>query len=171
MERPGATTFQGNPLTLIGEELKPGQPAPDFTVLTEGLQPYSLDDGSGRARIVSVIASIDTPVCDAQTRRFNEEVAQLGGVDILTVSVDLPFALARWRASAGVENVTMLSDHRDLSFGRAFGILVSELRVLGRGLFVLDADNNVVHAEYVKELTDHPDYDGALAAARGLSGS
>jgi thiol peroxidase len=168
-ERQGAVTFLGNPLTLTGDEVSAGDVSPDFTVLTGGLElaPYSLQDGKGQVRIINVVVSLDTPVCDAQTRRFNDEAASLPGVDILTVSADLPFTQARWAKEAGIsDKVKMLSDHRELSFGNAFGIAVKELRLLGRGLFVLDADNKVVHAEYVGELTNHPDYDAAIAAAK-----
>lgn len=169
MERQGATTLRGNPLTLVGDEVTAGQLAPDFTALLPDLKPYSLDDGKGKVRIVNVIVSIDTPVCDVQTRRFGEEASQLDGVEILTVSTDLPFALSRWSKEVGTEGVTFLSDHRDLSFGEAFGVAVKELRTLGRALFVLDGENRVVHAQYVRELTEHPDYDAALAAARAAS--
>jgi thioredoxin-dependent peroxiredoxin len=168
-ERQGAVTFLGNPLTLAGDEVSIGDESPDFTVLTGGpeLAPYSLQDGKGQVRIINVVVSLDTPVCDAQTRRFNDEAASLPGVDILTVSADLPFTQARWAKEAGIgDKVKMLSDHRELSFGNAFGIAVKELRLLGRGLFVLDPDNKVVHAEYVGELTNHPDYDAAIAAAK-----
>jgi thiol peroxidase len=173
-ERAGAATFQGNPLTLIGDEVQVGQTSPDFTALTGGLamQPYSLADGKGKVRILNVVVSLDTPVCDTQTRRFTDEAAGLPGVEILTVSADLPFSQARWAEQAGVgDSQQMLSDHRDLSFGEAYGIAVKELRLLGRGLFVLDADDKVVHAEYVKELTTEPDYDRALAAAKQAAGA
>jgi thiol peroxidase len=167
-ERQGVATFAGNPLTLVGDEVHEGDVSPDFTVLTGGdLRSYSLQDGKGQVRIINVVVSLDTPVCDAQTRRFNEEAANLEGVEVLTVSADLPFTQARWAREAGIgDKVKMLSDHRELSFGNAYGIAVKELRLLGRGLFVLDPDNRIVHAEYVKELTDHPDYDTAIAAAK-----
>jgi thiol peroxidase len=152
---------------LTGDEVHEGDLSPEFTVLTGRLEPYSLHDGKGQVRIINVVVSLDTPVCDAQTRRFNDEVADLEGVEVLTVSADLPFTQARWAKEAGIgDHVKMLSDHRDLSFGTAYGIAVKELRLLGRGLFVLDPDNNVVHAEYVGELTNHPDYDSAIAAAK-----
>jgi thiol peroxidase len=172
-QRPGATTFQGNPLTLIGDEVRVGQTSPDFTALTGGLalQPYCLADGKGKVRLLNVVVSLDTPVCDIQSRRFADEAAGLPGVEILTVSADLPFSQARWAEQAGVsDSQRMLSDHRDLSFGEAYGIAVKELRLLGRGVFVLDGDDRIVHAEYVKELTTEPDYDRALAAARQAVG-
>lgn len=171
-ERAGVATFQGNPLTLIGDEVQVGQTSPDFTALTGGLQPYSLADGKGKVRILNVVVSLDTPVCDTQSRRFAQEAAGLPGVEILTISADLPFSQARWAEQAGVgDTQQMVSDHRDLSFGEAYGIAVKELRLLGRGLFVLDADDTIVHAEYVKELTTEPDYDRALAAARQAAGA
>lgn len=172
-ERAGAATFEGTPLTLVGEEVKVGQTSPDFTTLTGGLalQPYSLADGKGKVRILNVVVSLDTPVCDTQTRRFSDEAANVPGVEILTVSADLPFTQARWAEEAGADKTQrMLSDHRDLSFGQAYGIAVKELRLLGRGLFVLDRNDKVVHAEYVKELTTEPDYDRALEAARKAAG-
>jgi thiol peroxidase len=174
-ERAGAATFQGNPLTLIGDEVQVGQRSPDFTALTGGLamQPYSLADGKGKVRILNVVVSLDTPVCDTQTRRLTEEAAELPNVEVLTVSADLPFSQARWADEAGIggRSQQMLSDHRDLSMGEAFGIAVKELRLLGRGLFVLDADDTIVHAEYVKELTTEPHYNAALEAAKRAAGA
>ena len=169
-ERPGAATFQGKPLTLVGDEIHVGQPSPDFTVLTGGLalQPYGLADGRGRVRILNVVVSLDTPVCDVQTRRLADDAARLPGVDLITISADLPVAQARWAEQAGgCDGVRMLSDHRELSFGEAYGIAIKELRLLGRGVFVLDRENRVVHAEYVKELADQPDYDRALPRPGG----
>ncbi|WCK54203.1 thiol peroxidase [Aneurinibacillus sp. Ricciae_BoGa-3] len=165
-ERKGAITFKGNQVTLLGEEVKVGDTAKDFTVLAAGLAPYSLNDGKGKVRLISVVPSIDTGVCDAQTRRFNEEAANLGDVEILTVSVDLPFAQARWCGAAGIDKVKMLSDHRDLSFGEAFGVAIKEMRLLARAIFVLDKDNKVTYVEYVSEATNHPDYEKAIAAAK-----
>jgi thioredoxin-dependent peroxiredoxin len=172
-ERAGAVTFLGKPLTLVGDELKVGDTAPEFTLLTGGLemQPYSLADGKGTVRILNVVVSLDTPVCNVQTRHFLDELAGLPGVEVLTVSADLPFGQARWAGEAGAEDkIRMLSDHQELSFGTAYGIAVKELRLDGRGLFVLDADNRVVHVEYVKELTTEPDYETAVAAARQAAG-
>ena len=172
-EREKAVTFLGNPLTLMGDELRAGDAAPDFTALTGGLEmaPYSLEDGTGKVRVFNVVVSLDTPVCEAQTRRFIDEAAGLPGAEVLTVSADLPFAQHRWARTAKVgDSMKMLSDHRDLSFGKAYGIAVKELRLLGRGIFVVDADDRIVHAEYVDELTHEPDYDRALAAARQAAG-
>ncbi|MGH9041828.1 MAG: thiol peroxidase [Acidimicrobiia bacterium] len=169
-ERAGAATFQGTPLTLLGDEVEVGQTSPDFTLLS-GLEPYSLADGKGKVRILNVVVSLDTPVCDVQSRRFADEAAGLPGVDILTISADLPFAQARWAKDAGVgDSQQMLSDHRDLSFGEAYGLVVKELRLLARALIVLDADDNVVHVQRDPELTNHPDYDSALAAAKQAAG-
>src|SRR4051812_13715520 len=170
MERPGATTLKGNPLTLIGPELKAGDPAPDFTATDNGLKPVSLNDTGKNVRIISVVPSLDTPVCDAQTKRFNQEAAQLPGVDILTVSMDLPFAQKRWCGAFGIDKVKMLSDHREASFGEAYGTLIKDLRIESRAIFVLDKDNVIRHVEYVKEVADHPNYDAALAAAKAAAG-
>jgi len=166
MERAGATTLKGNPLTLIGPELKAGDAAPDFHVVDNGLKPVSLKDTGGQVRIISVIPSLDTPVCDAQTKRFNEEAGKLPNISIITVSMDLPFAQKRWCGAFGVDNVKMLSDHVDGSFGSNYGTLIKELRIESRAIFVLDPQNKISHAEYVKEVADHPDYEAALSAAR-----
>ncbi|MCC6344739.1 MAG: thiol peroxidase [Bryobacterales bacterium] len=166
MERPGATTLRGNALTLVGPELKVGDTAPNFEVVDNGLQPVDLAKTGSTVRIFSVVPSLDTPVCDAQTKRFNEEAAKLPGVDIYTISMDLPFAQKRWCGAFGVDKVKMLSDHRTGSFGSAYGTLIKELRIESRAIFVLDGNNVVRHAEYVKEVADHPNYDAALAAAR-----
>jgi len=174
-ERAGAATFQGNPLTLTGNEVQVGQKSPDFTALTGGLamEPYSLADGKGKVRILNIVVSLDTPVCDTQTRRLADEAAEIPNVEVLTVSADLPFSQARWADEAGIGGNAqrMLSDHRDLSIGEAFGITVKELRLLGRGLFVIDADDTIVHAEYVKELTTEPHYNAALEAAKRAAGA
>lgn len=166
MERPGATTLRGNPLTLVGPELKAGDDAPDFSVVDNGLKAVTLKDTGSKVRIISVVPSLDTPVCDAQTKKFNEEVANLPGVDVLTVSMDLPFAQKRWCGAFGVDKVKMLSDHKDGSFGSNYGTLIKELRIESRAIFVVDADNKIRHAEYVKEVADHPNYEAALSAAR-----
>jgi thioredoxin-dependent peroxiredoxin len=166
MERAGATTLRGNPLTLIGPELKPGDDAPDFAVTDIGLKPVSLNDTGNHVRIISVVPSLDTPVCDAQTKRFNEAAAGLPGVDILTVSMDLPFAQKRWCGQFDVDKVKMLSDHKDGSFGSNYGTLIKELRIESRAIFVLDPQNKVRYVEYVKEVADFPNYEAALSAAR-----
>src|SRR6202050_2041963 len=166
MQRPGGTPLRGDPKTLIGPELKPGDKAPDFSVVDMSLKPVTLAGTGDHVRIISVVPSLDTPVCDAQTKRFNEEASKLPGVDILTVSMDLPFAQKRWCGAFGVDKVKMLSDHRDGSFGANYGTLISDLRSESRAIFVLDKGNTVRHVEYVKEVADHPNYDSALAAAR-----
>ena len=166
MERPGAATMRGNPLTLIGPELKAGDSAPDFNVVDSSLKPVTLKDTGTQVRIISVVPSLDTPVCDAQTKRFNEEAAKLPDVDILTVSMDLPFAQKRWCGAFGVDKVKMLSDHRDGSFGSHYGTLIKELRIESRAIFVVDRNNQIRHAEYVKEVADFPNYEAALSAAK-----
>ena len=169
MERPGATTMRGNPLTLIGPELKPGDTAPDFTLVDNSLKPVTLKDTGKHVRIISVVPSLDTPVCDAQTKRFNEEAAKLPDVDILTVSMDLPFAQKRWCGAFGVDKVKMLSDHREGSFGTAYGTLIKDMRIESRAIFVVDQNNKIRHVEYVKEVADFPNYESALAAAKNAA--
>jgi thioredoxin-dependent peroxiredoxin len=159
-------TFKGNPVTLLGNEVKAGDKAPEFKVLANDLSEVTLADSKGQVRLISVVPSIDTGVCDAQTRRFNEEASKLDNVKILTVSVDLPFAQKRWCAAAGIENVQTVSDHRDLSFGEAYGVAIQELRLLARAVFVVDSNDTVTYAEYVSEATDHPDYEAAVEAAK-----
>ncbi|WP_110927221.1 thiol peroxidase [Bacillus massiliglaciei] len=161
-----SVTFKNEPVTLVGTEVKVGEKAPDFTVLANDLSPVTLSDTKGSVRIISVVPSIDTGVCDAQTRKFNEEAGKIEGVTVLTISNDLPFAQKRWCAASGLENVQVLSDHRDLSFGEAYGVLMKELRLLARSVFVIDSNDIVTYAEYVPEGTTHPDYEAALAAAK-----
>lgn len=159
-------TFKGNPITLLGSEVKVGDQAPDFKVLANDLSEVTLADTKGKVRIFSVVPSLDTGVCDAQTRRFNEEAAKLDNVEVLTFSVDLPFAQKRWCGANGIENVQTLSDHRELSFGKAYGTAIEELRLLTRAVFVVDSNDKVTYVEYVKEATDHPDYESAIEAAK-----
>ncbi len=166
MERTNGTTLQGKPMTVLGPELKAGDAAPDFNMIDDSLHPVSLKETSGRARIFSVIPSLDTPVCDAQTKRFNEEAAKLDNVDIYTISMDLPFAQKRWCGAFGVDKVKMLSDHKDGSFGTAYGTLIKDLRIESRAIFVVGPDDKLKHVEYVKEVADHPDYDAALNAVK-----
>jgi thiol peroxidase len=167
MERTGATTLKGKPFTLVGPELKAGDAAPDFDVVDGTLSPVHLTDTGNKTRVFSVVPSLDTPVCDMQTKRFNEEAAKLDGVDIYTVSMDLPFAQKRWCGAFGVDRVKMLSDHKEGSFGSQYGTLIKELRIESRAIFVISPDNKVKYAEYVKEVGDHPNYDAALAAVTG----
>ena len=163
-------TFKQNPVTLLGTEVKVGDQAPDFTVLTNDLSPYTLKETEGKVRLISVIPSIDTGVCSTQTRRFNEAVTELGDdVAVLTISADLPFAQARWKATEGLDQAIALSDHRDLSFGLGYGTVMKELRLLARSVFVIDKDGKVTYVEYVPEGTDHPDYDKAIEAVKELT--
>ena len=163
------TTFKHNPVTLLGNEVKVGDKAPDFTVLANDLSPVSLKDSEGKIRLFSVVPSLDTGVCDAQTRRFNEAAAELGdNVIIYTVSMDLPFAQKRWCGAAGIEAVQTVSDHREGSFGQAYGVLIESLRLLTRSLFVVDAQGTVTYVEYVPEATDHPNYEAAIEAVKAL---
>jgi thiol peroxidase len=165
-ERAAATTLRGNPMTLLGPELKAGDKAPEFDVINDSLKPINLESTGNHVRIFSVVPSLDTPVCDAQTKRFNEEAAQLPNVDIYTISMDLPFAQKRWCGNYGVDKVKMLSDHKTGSFGEAYGTLIKELRIESRAIFVIGEDNTLRYVQYVKEVADHPNYDAALAAAK-----
>lgn len=167
-ERPNAVTLKGNPLTLVGPELKQGDHAPDFVVVGTDLKPVRLADTQGKVRVFSVVPSLDTPVCDTQTRRFNREVANLEGVRVYTISMDLPFAQSRWCAAAGVDKIVMLSDHRDADFGRNYGTLIKELRLNSRAIFVLDAEGILQHVEYVPEVGEHPNYEAAQEVIRWL---
>lgn len=164
----GAVTFHGNPLTLSGNELQMGMKVPDFELLKNDLQPFRLGDTSG-VRVFTTVPSLDTPVCDMQVRRFNKEATALGNVSVFAVSADLPFAQARWCGAAGVERVLTLSDHRNMAFAKAWGVHVDELRLLARSVFVVDASGTLVYRELVKEITDQPDYDKALAAVKAAS--
>lgn len=166
-ERSGAVTFKGNPLTLIGAEVKVGSQAPNFQVLAGDLSPVTLDTFKGKTKLISVVPSLDTPVCDQQTRRFNEEAAKMpGDIAVVTVSMDLPFAQGRFCSTAGIDKVKVVSDHKEASFGLAYGVLIKELRLLTRAIFVVDANNKVQYAEYVKEVTNHPNYEAALGALK-----
>ena len=169
VERKEAVTLRGNPFTLVGPEIKVGDQAPDFSVIGNDMKPVTLADTAGKVRILATVPSLDTPVCDAETRRFNVEAANLPGVEILTVSMDLPMAQKRWCGAAGVTNVRTLSDYRERSLGPAFGVLIKELQLDARAVFVLDKDNTVRYVEYVKEVADHPNYDAALAATKKLA--
>lgn len=158
-------TMRGNPVTLVGDEVKVGQKAPDFTVVANDLSEVTLSDTSG-VRLFLSVPSLDTGVCDAEVRRFNQEATSLGNVKVYTISMDLPFAQSRWCGAAGVENVITLSDHRDASFGTNWGVLIKELRLLARAIFVVDSSNTVTYVEYVPEVSSHPDYEKALAAVK-----
>jgi thiol peroxidase len=158
-------------MTVLGPELKTGDTAPDFHVVDNGLKPVDLAATGTGVRIFSVVPSLDTPVCDAQTKRFNEEAGKLPNVTIYSFSMDLPFAQKRWCGAYGVDHVKMVSDHRDGSFGEAYGTLIKDLRILSRAIFVVDPNNTLRYVEYVKEVGDHPDYEAALASARSLTGA
>lgn len=160
--------LRGRPLKVTGRELKPGDAAPDFDVIDGKLQAVRLADTGSKVRIFSVVPSLDTPVCDAQTRRFEDESAKNPDIDFYTVSMDLPFAQQRWCGNFGVERVKMLSDHRNGSFGENWGTLIEDLRMECRAVFVVDRDNRIRHAQYVSEIGEHPDYDAALKAAQQL---
>src|SRR5690625_34474 len=159
-------TFKNDPVTLLGTEIKVGDDAPDFTVVSNDLSERTLADYKGKIKLISVVPSLDTGVCAEQTKRFNEEADSLDNVHVLTISMDLPFAQTRWCSAEGVKNLDTLSDHRDADFGNKYGALIKELRLLARSIFVVDANNKVVHVEYVPEVTTHPDYDAALNAAK-----
>ena len=170
-EREGAVTFQGGPLTLVGPELQVGDQAPDFNVIDGGLGAVTLASSAGKVRLISAVPSLDTPVCSDQTKRFAEALGGLPeNVEVLTISADLPFAQGRWCGAEGVE-MTTLSDHRELSFANAYGVLIKELQLLSRAIFVIDAEDKIAYLEIVSEVTDHPDYDAALAAAGGETGN
>lgn len=169
MERKGVVTIFGNPLTLAGPELAPGAKAPDFSVLDAELKEVKLADFAGKVKVISVTPSLDTPVCDLQAKRFNQEAAQIpGDVVILNISMDLPFAIARFCAGAGIDRLKALSDHRDAAFGNAYGVLIKELRLLARAIFILDKSDVIRYAEIVPEVTNAPDYDKALDALKKL---
>jgi thiol peroxidase len=168
-ERAGLITMRGNPLTLIGQEIKPGNPAPDFESLDNELKPVRLSSFRGKVVVISAVPSLDTPVCDMETRRFNSEAAKLSeDIVILTISMDLPFAQKRWCGAAGVDKVVTLSDHREAEFGNAYGVLIKELRLLARAVFVVDADGVVRYVQLVKEVAEEPDYDAVISAAKNL---
>ncbi len=159
--------MEGDPLTLLGPELNVGEDAPDAVLVGNDLSEQKLSSFFGKTLIVSVVPSLDTGVCDRQTRRFNEEASALGeGVLVLTISTDLPFAQARWCGAAGVQRVRTLSDHREVAFGKAYGVLIKGLRLLARVIFVIDAGGKIAYIERVVELTNEPDYDAAVAAAK-----
>ena len=163
-------TFKKNPVTLPNKEVKVGDLAPEFTVLSTGLEPVTLQDTAGKIRLVSVVPSLDTGVCSDQTKRFSDEAASLGdNVEVLTISADLPFAQKRWTEINKVDAITTLSDHRDLSFGEAYGVTMQELRLLARSIFVIDENDKIAYVEYVPEGTDHPDYEKALNAVKELT--
>ncbi len=171
MARSGAVTFKGTPLTLAGEAVKVGQTAPDFTLhyFEGGLKTLKLADLKGKPSFISVVPSLDTPVCAAQTKKFNDELNSFGDrINAVTVSLDLPFAMNRFCGAEDIKNMRVASDYQDRNFGQSFGMLIEELKLLARGVFVLDKDGQVVYAEQVKEVAEHPNYEAAIAALKGL---
>jgi len=169
MERPKGTTFQGNPLTLLGPALKAGDKAPSFAARSQELKPFTLEDTRGKIRLFSAVPSLDTPVCDAETRRFNAEAAALGDkVEIITISLDLPFAQRRWCGAAGIDKIKVVSDYYDRSFSQAYGTLIKELHLSSRAVFVVDEKDVIRYVEYVPEMVNQPDYDKAIAAVKTL---
>jgi thioredoxin-dependent peroxiredoxin len=171
MERKGVITMKGKPLTLIGPDIKVGERAPEFTALDSNLAGVSLADFSGKTKVVSVTPSLDTPVCDLQLRRFNREASSLPrDVAVLNISMDLPFAIGRFCTTAGIDRVKALSDHREAAFGAAYGVLIKELRLLARSIFIIDKDGVLRYKELVAEQTNHPDYDAALSALAAIIG-
>lgn len=161
-------TLHGNPVTVRGKQLAVGDAAPEFSLLDNDLNPVSLRDFGYQVKLISIVPSLDTGVCDHQTRRFNQELGSLDNVVVITVSVDLPFAQKRWCGNAGLDHAITLSDHLDVKFGKAYGVLIEELRILARAVLVLDSNNKVTYVEYLNEVTQHPDYDKALAAVKAL---
>ena len=169
VERPGVITMKGNPLTLVGQEVQVGDLAPDFEVVANDLSPFKFSTLKGTVCVISAVPSLDTPTCDIETRWFNEEAAKLGPeVAILTISMDLPFAQKRWCGAAGVERVKTYSDHREEAFGQAYGVLIKELRLLARAVFVVDKTGTLRYMQLVKELANEPDYDEVLKAVAQL---
>src|SRR5690625_366040 len=159
-------TFQQEEVTLLGDEIKVGDKAPNFNVLSNDLKEIGLEDYEGKVKLISVVPSVDTGVCSKQTKRFNDEAEKLDNVKVLTISMDLPFAQARWRQENDVRNLDLFSDHRDADFGEKYGVLIKELRLLARAIFIVDTNNKVTYVEYVDEVTNHPNYDEALAQAK-----
>ena len=158
-------TFQGNPLTLAGTQVKVGDTAPDFTVVNNDLNPLKLSDTKGK-RVFLTVPSLDTPVCDTEVRRFNQEASKLGNVTIYTISMDLPFAQARWCGGANIDKVITASDYKDREFGKNYGVYINELGLLSRAVFVVDENNKVTYVEYLNEITNEPNYDKALEALK-----
>ncbi|MDM8007219.1 MAG: thiol peroxidase [Phycisphaerae bacterium] len=168
-ERKGIVTFKGGPLTLVGNEVKVGDTAPEATLLANDLSPVQIGSLRGKVLILSCVPSLDTAVCDTQTRKFNRAAAALGNdIEILTISMDLPFAQKRWCGAAGIDRVRTLSDHHDAAFATAYGLLLKELRLLARAVLVVDKAGKVQYVELVKEVTHEPNYEAALAAAKKL---
>jgi thioredoxin-dependent peroxiredoxin len=168
-ERTGIITFKGNPMTLLGPELKVGDKAPDFATVDTALAPVNLATHAGKILVISAVPSLDTPVCDTETRRFNQEAAGLpDNVVVLTVSLDLPFAQKRWCGAAGIDKVITLSDYRERSFGQNYGVLIKELLLLARCIFIVDGNGIIRYIQQVPEVTSEPDYTAVMAAVKSL---
>lgn len=161
-------TFKGNPVTLLGNEIKVGDKAPDFTVLSSTLTPTTLAEYKGKVIVIAVYPSIDTGICAAQNRRFNQEADNLKEVTVLSISVDLPFAQSRFCAAEGLNNIVTLSDHKDLDFGMKYGFVIEELRLLARGTIIIGKDNIIKYVEFVPEIAQEPDYEAALKIIKEL---
>jgi thiol peroxidase len=169
-ERTGLVTLKGNPMTLVGPELKPGDDAPNVELLTNDLEPFHLSSLKGKVAVLCSVPSLDTSVCDREMQRFNTEAAKVGDdVAVVAISVDLPFAQERWCGAAEADNVLTLSDHRDVAFGTAYGVLMKEVRLLARAIFVVDKAGDIQHVQLVPEVAEDPDYDAALEAVRTLA--
>ncbi len=168
MERAGAITFKGNPMTLLGEDLKVGDPAPDFTVLNNSLEPVKLSDYKGQVVVLSTVPSLDTPLCEQQTKRFNEEAGKLNA-KVFTLSMDLPFAQKRFCETHKTDSVVCLSDYKDRDFSNKYGLLIKELGLIARAVLVVDKEGKIAHKEIVNEVTEHPNYDQALQAAQSVA--
>ncbi|MDH4380184.1 MAG: thiol peroxidase [Vampirovibrionales bacterium] len=165
-EQTGVITFKGSPMTLLGSDITVGSKAPEFTVLGNDMSPITLSSSTGKTRLIVSVPSIDTPVCDTEVRRFNTEATSLPNTEVLVISMDLPFAQKRWCGSEGITNVTTGSDYRDASFGGTYGVLIKELRLDARAIFVIDPSGTVVYKEIVSEVTSEPNYEAALTAAK-----
>ncbi len=170
-ERQGIITIHGKPLTLVGDEIKAGAAAPDAEVLDNDLNPVKFSSYRGKVLVIAAVPSLDTPVCDLETRRFNDEAANLGAeIELVTISMDLPFAQKRWCGAAGVTRLKTLSDHRQADFGTAYGVLIKELRLLARAVFIVDRQGTVQYAQLVKEVTEEPNYEEVLQALAKIAG-
>jgi thiol peroxidase len=168
-ERKNVVTFKGKPITLLGPEIKVGQRAPDFVLLDNSMKEITLSKTRGKVRLFSVVYSLETPVCDVQTRTFEEEAGKYPNVAVYTISMDLPFGQERYSKDHNIKNIKILSDHRDASFGLAYGLLIKERRLLARAIFIIDADDIVRYVEYVKEVAQAPDYEKALEALKNVA--
>jgi thiol peroxidase len=166
-ERTGIVSFKGNPMTLLGPELKVGDQAPGFQVVNAELAPVSLADFAGKTKIICCVPSLDTPVCDAEARRFNQEAAKLpDSVAVLFISLDLPFAQKNWCAGAGIDRIKVLSDYQERSFGQAYGVLIKELKLLSRSIFIVDSEDKLSYVKHIPEITEEPDYAAVLAVVK-----